>query len=160
MALRRKRLITGAAVLGVLVTGFILARLPKTPVRAATVMSAVTTTVTIDPSVGETFAPAPSSSAPSMSAQKAWARYARLNGSSVTAIPSSVTVQLGRLTLPVGPGPDNSVSYTAYNQLAYGFSWHSCPVSMLNPPSPDNPCIEWLFLDANTGQQIDETWQQ
>ncbi len=71
MALRRKRLITGAAVLGVLVTGFILARLPKTPVRAATVMSAVTTTVTIDPSVGETFAPAPSSSAPSMSAQKA-----------------------------------------------------------------------------------------
>ena len=169
MALRRKWVIIGVVVLGVLITGIFLARLQKTPARAATV-NTLTTTVTIDASVGETFAPAPSSPAPGMSAQDAWASWARLNGSSATTIPSDVTVQLGLLTLPVGPaGAEgtgglatyNGEAYTAYNELAYGYSWRSCPASTLPiPVSASNPCIEWLFLDANSGQQIDDTWQQ
>ena len=59
-------------------------------------------TITIDPQVGETFAPAPASAAPKLTAQQAWARYARQNGSDHTAIPSFVHVRLGLLTLPVG----------------------------------------------------------
>jgi hypothetical protein len=133
------------------------------PVRAH-VASAVPATITIDPQVGETFAPAPSSAAPAMTAQQAWAAYTQVNTSySDSAIPSTVTVQLGLLTLPLGStGPGGSEAYAAQNELVYGYSWHSCPASR-NPnvqTLPPNPCIEWNFLDANTGRQIDETWQQ
>ena len=160
MRLQGRRVLVGAAILGALAVVLFVTRLPRTPARAATSASAAAATVTIDPSVGETFAPAPPSSAPGLSAQQAWTQFAQLNGASDTSMPSTVTVQLGLLTLPVGPGTDNTLSYTAHNELAYGYSWHSCPVSMLSPPSPDNPCIEWLFLDASTGVHIDETWQQ
>lgn len=166
----RKRVIAGAVILGMLGAGLFLARLSRTPARAATTNGTVTATITIDPTVGEIFAPPPPAAQPSMTAQDAWAQYAALNGSSVTTIPSNVTVQLGLLTLPVGSAaaPDtsgltisNGEAYTALNELAYGYSWHSCPASTLNSsPPPNNPCIEWLFLDASTGQQIDETWQQ
>jgi hypothetical protein len=171
MTLARKRVIAGAVVLGMLLAGLFVARLARTPARASTTNGDVTTTIAIDSVVGETFAPPPSSAQTSLTAQDAWAQYAALAGSSVTTIPSTVTVQLGLLTLPVGPASapgtsglttSNGEAYTALNELAYGYSWHSCPVIMLPGASvsPGNPCIEWLFLDANTGQQIDETWQQ
>jgi len=71
-------------------------------------------------------------------------------------------VDIGLLTLPIGPsGPNGSEIYTVHNQLVYGYSWHQCPASR-NPKVkklPPNPCIEWLFLNANTGYQIDETFQ-
>lgn len=159
MALHKKGIIIGAVVLGVLVAGFFLVRITKTSAQAGTVND-IAATVTIDPSVGETFAPPPPSAAVGMSAQDAWTRYAAQNGSDATAIPSGVSVQLGQLTLPDGPGTDGSMRYTANNELAYGYSWHSCPASTLQPSSDNDPCIEWLFLDANTGQQIDQTWQR
>jgi hypothetical protein len=62
-------------------------------------------------------------------------------------------------TLPTGP--DGTGPYTAHNELAYGYSWLSCPHST-NPrvkKLPPNPCREWNFLNANTGRQIVETWQ-
>jgi hypothetical protein len=124
----------------------------------------VATTVTIDPTVGEVFAPAPADALPAMTAQQAWAAYTKVDTSYATsAIPSYATFDIGLLTLPLGPtGPNGSEAYTAHNELVYGFSWHSCPVSRNPkvPTLPPNPCIEWNFLDANTGMQIDETWQQ
>jgi hypothetical protein len=74
-----------------------------------------------------------------------------VEGSSGTTIPSNVTVQLGLLTLPAGPAnadtsglvTSNGTAYTALNELAYGYSWHSCPMSTLpNATLPPNPCIE------------------
>ncbi len=130
------------------------------PVRTA---EAVTATITIAPDVGETFAPAPASARPALTAQQAWAQYTHHDASYRKAtIPSTVTVHLGLLTLPLGPsGPGGSEAYTARDELVYGYSWHSCPVSV-NPrvrKLPPNPCIQWNFLNANTGHQIDDTWQ-
>jgi hypothetical protein len=123
----------------------------------------VTTSITIDPQVGEIFQPAPVNAAPTLTAQQVWAKYASRQGSSSTAIPAKVTVKLGLLTLPIGPsGPSGTERYTAYRQLAYGYSTHACPKSR-NPhitSLPANPCIYWDFLNANTGHQIDSTYQQ
>jgi hypothetical protein len=124
----------------------------------------VQNTITIDTSVGETFAPPPEGASPAMTAQQAWATYTKVDTSySTSEIPSNVSVSLGLLTLPLGPsGPNGTEAYTARDVLTYGFSWHNCPVSR-NPraPSPQsNPCIEWNFINADTGQQIDDTWQQ
>jgi hypothetical protein len=127
--------------------------------RISTV-SVLNASITIDPFVRETFGPAPASARPALTARQAWAMYTKVNTSYKTsAIPSNITVYLGLLTLPTGP--NGSGPYTAHNELAYGYSWHSCPVSR-NPRVkrlPANPCREWNFLDANTGRQIDETWQ-
>jgi len=157
-----KRRVTAALAFGLLATTGVALFRPQGSAGAGTVVSPMTQLITIDSHVGETFGPPPSSAQPAMTADAAWAQYAQLNGSSVTVIPSSVTVSLGSLTLPVGPvGPNGSEVYTAYNELAYGFSSHSCPGTTLDvPQSSDNACTEWLFLDANTGQQIDDTWQQ
>jgi hypothetical protein len=122
----------------------------------------VTAPITIDPHVGETFTPAPSGATPRLTAQQAWAKYAKVAGIKPT-IASGVAVRLGLLTLPIGPtGPHNSTAYIAKNELVYGYSWHSCPVStgLRVTKLPRNPCIQWNFLNANTGRQIDETWQQ
>ena len=122
-----------------------------------------TATVTIDPQIGETFSPAPAGARPALTAQQAWARYARLDPRDKNdAMPANVRVRLGLLTLPVGPaGPGGAELYTARNELVYGYSWHSCPMSMspLMQALPPNPCIQWNFLNADTGRQIDDTWQ-
>lgn len=120
-------------------------------------------TITIDPHVGETFAPPPADASPRLSAQQAWAAYTKVDTSYTSPeIPSNVSVRLGLLTLPLGPsGPNGAEAYTAHDELVYGFSWHNCPVSR-NPrvrKLPPNPCREWNFLDARTAKQIDETWQ-
>ena len=144
----------------------------RQPAPAAARVAPAWRTITIDPQVGETFAPAPASAAPKLTAQQAWARYARENGSDRTAIPSFVHVRLGLLTLPVGPADapgagrlvhHGSEAYTAYNELAYGLSTPSGCAYVGGPgmrPPPPTPCIEWTFLNANTGKQIDSTWQK
>jgi hypothetical protein len=80
-----------------------------------------------------------------------------------TAIPSFVRVQLGLLTLPIGPtGPGGAEAYTAHNELVYGYSAPSGCMST-NPRIlfPANArCLRWDFLNANTGNQIDSTWQK
>jgi hypothetical protein len=158
------------------------------------VAATVPATVPINPNIGETFAPAPPSAAPALTAQQAWHRYAEQARSRNTTIPSFVIAQLGLFTLkasPPGdpetaglPGPDGKF-YTPRNELPYGYSWHSCPPVMGVPspgpraattqsaparpsatsesasaPRPPNPCVAWLFLDANTGRMIVQTWQQ
>ena len=135
--------------------------------------SAVQTTITIDPHVGTTFAPPPANvSAPALTAQQAWAQFIQSStvGSGGTAIPSTVTAQLGLFTLPIGPDcgttcsgdpVQNGIAYTALNQLAYGYSWPAgtCGGSSPVDPAPPVPCTEWLFIDANTGHMIVGTVQ-
>jgi hypothetical protein len=105
----------------------------------------------------------PASVAPKLTAQQAWARYMRQTGDEHTAIPSFVRVQLGLLTLPIGPtGPGGAEAYTAHNELVYGYSSPSGCMStnprILFPPNAH--CLRWDFLNANTGKQIDSTWQK
>src|SRR5215470_8299604 len=131
--------------------------------------SAVQSTITIDPHVGETFAPPPAEASPPLTAQQAWAQFIQSSttGSGGTAIPSTVTAQLGLFTLPVGPSSEcdndcsnltiqNGTAYTTLNQLAYGYSWPGGTCGGSNPvnPAPPVPCTEWLFIDANTGHMI------
>jgi hypothetical protein len=119
--------------------------------------------IVISPDIGEILAPPPANAKPRLTAAQAYARSTGRRGRQVTAIPANVTAHLGLLTEPEGPlGPGGKVvAYSPGGQLVYGFSWHSCPVSM-NPRVrrlPPNPCVEWNFIDANTGHQIDDTWQ-
>jgi len=128
--------------------------------------SAVQTTITIDPDYGATFAPPPANAAPALTAQQAWAQFIQqASGSSNTAIPSTVTVQLGLFTLPIGPNcgatcsgdpVQNGIAYTALNQLAYGYSspGGSCVRGNSANPGPDVKCTDWVFVDADTGHMI------
>src|SRR5215469_2921796 len=68
-------------------------------------------TITIDPQIGEIFTAAPASATPKLTAQQAWARFMRHIGSARTFIPSGVHVQLGLLTLPVGPAAAPGTSH-------------------------------------------------
>jgi hypothetical protein len=127
-------------------------------------------TITIDPQTGMTFAPAPASAAPKLTAQQAWARFMRHLGGGHAVILSDVHAQLGLFTLPVGPADApgaarlptaNGEAYTALGELAYGYSSPSGCITM-NPalvPPPNARCIFWDFLNANTGQQIVSTYQ-
>jgi hypothetical protein len=165
---KRTRIIIGFAIfLGVLAAGLLVTRLQQASARAGT-HAVAPAAITINQNLGETFAPAPPSATAALTAQQAWQQYAEHSGSTVTAIPTDVTAQFGLYTQPAGPADapgatglpvSNGRAYIALNQLAYGYSWRSCPVSAGVAPLPANPCTAWLFLDANTGQQIVQTWQ-
>jgi hypothetical protein len=100
------------------------------------------------------FAPPPQGAVPAMTARQAWARFTR--GERSTAIAPGTTVQLGLLTLPIGPycGREcaghpvrDGIAYTALDQLAYGYSWLAFPHRHLKNRN-------WIFLDASTGKMI------
>jgi hypothetical protein len=63
------------------------------------------------------------------------------------------------LTLPTGP--DGTGPYTAHDELTYGYSTPSaCMVTNPRVLLPRNArCISWNFLDANSGNQIESTFQ-
>jgi hypothetical protein len=122
---------------------------------------AVSATITIDPAIKETFGPPPASAQPAMTAALAWAQWEQHAGATNTTIAPNTTVQLGLLTLPVGPycGAEchglivkNRIAYTVLNQLAYGYRWSACPPGSTLPAVR---CNSWIFLDASTGQMID-----
>jgi len=125
---------------------------------------AVKTTITVEPGIHETFAPPPADAAPAMTAAEAWAgweRHAEIPANT-TAIPANTTVQLGLLTLPVGPycGAEchglivqNGIAYTALNQLAWGYSWPAFP-------HRHSHSMNWIFLDASTGLMIEGVMAQ
>ncbi len=169
---RRRTLVFAGAAAAALVVGGIAVKSALAPAHAG-IASSVPAPIVIDPSLGDTFAPAPAGAAPALTAALAWAQYAQVNGGSAT-IPSGLTVQLGLVSVPVGPAnpadPDqaglatsNGIAYRALNELAYGYSSPagSCPIS--TNPNVAGPvgksCIDWTFVDAKTGQLIEETWQ-
>src|SRR6202041_3274272 len=108
-------------------------------------------TISVDPLLGGTFAPASNVAAPRLTAQQAWARFERDNGDADTGIPSRLQVRLGLLTLMRGSAdiPGGS-PYAALNELAYGYSAPTSCVLIdrqlpwLPPPHPR--CFDWIFL--------------
>jgi hypothetical protein len=156
----------GFAVIAMLAAGLPLAitvgQRPSCP-------AAVADTVTIDSNIGETFAPAPQDATPKLTAEQAFAQQRRRNGRSVIP-PSGVTVKLGLLTILAGPTNPHTghvvskdgIVYAALNERAWGYSWHWCQMSRnpLRPVRVRGPCTRWNFVDANTGLEINETWQQ
>jgi hypothetical protein len=65
----------------------------------------------------------------------------------------------GLFTSAIGNG-----DFNYQDRLAWGIDWHSCPPYHVNPIHPDysptaNPCIEWIFLDANSGAFLMGEWQ-
>jgi hypothetical protein len=164
---RRRFVVIGALALAVLVASLIAIRTSTSRAQAVTV-SPVATTITINSAA--TFAPPPANAAPALTAAQAYAQDQQEVGGTVTTIPSDVNVQLGLFTLEVGPdcGAEcgnlviqNGIAYRTLNELAYGYSWPSCPPDIgSTAPPPPSPCVGWTFVDANTGQEIVTTWQQ
>jgi len=163
MRLRGPFVITGALGLAMLAAGLVAVR---TSVASAQAIAdaRVATKVTVNP--GITFAPPPSNAAPGLTAAQAFATW-----SPGTAVPSDVSVQLGLLSVLVGPDcgaecengniVQGGMVYSALNQLAYGFEWSTSCLS-LGPDAPQQPpggCIQWNFIDANTGHQIIVAYQ-
>jgi hypothetical protein len=111
-------------------------------------------------SVGETFTPAVNDEGPGLlSPARAYGRD----------IPTGTSHQLGYLTLPLGAGAPGQ--YTAHNALVYAFTYPKCgpqfpPAPMIGASSAPTPsaaptdCTQWEFVDARTGDMIDETWTQ
>jgi len=172
---RRRRSSYLAAVIVLLVIGFLIVRHAVVSAHAVTV-SPVTATIVVNAASGSTFAPAPTGASPALTAEQAWTDYVNVAGGS-TSIPSAANIQLGLVTWPSGPADapsagsetiSDGVAHLALNELAYGYSEPSpCP-PRYNMPAPgessaasssSGSCIDWLFVDANTGQQIMETWQ-
>jgi hypothetical protein len=112
---RRKVVIIGVAALAMVATGlFVGIRASRSPARTAT----VTATITIDPNIGETFAPAPTDAAPKLTAQQAFARHRQLNGRGAIPIPEGVTAELGLLTILAGPTNPHTGTVVTRNGVA------------------------------------------
>jgi hypothetical protein len=171
---RRRRIYYLGAVIVLLTTGFFIVRHAVVSAHAVTA-SPVADTIVVNAASGATFAPAPTGASPALTAEQAWADYVKVAGGSAN-IPSGVNIQLGLVTWPSGsadaPGASgetivNGVAYVALNELAYGYSEPSpCRPTFLEAPgqpsaasSSSGSCVDWLFVDANSGQQIMETWQ-
>lgn len=164
MRIREPRIMIGALGLAVLAVSVVAVRASIAHANAIRAMS-LTTTIVIDRSIHETFAPPPSSAAPAMTPLQAYSQWEQqAGGRKVTAIPATVRVQLGLLTFPVGPdcGAEchhgniirDGMAYHALNELAYGYSSSNCRPGSTRPASQ---CLNWTFLDAATGQPIDMT---
>ena len=116
----------------------------------ATPVSATMTVNSVD-----TFAPPPADAAPAMTAEQA---RAKMDNTSITP---NITVQLGLLTVLVGPDcgaecengniVQGGMVYSALNQLAYGYSWSTWTAGSTLPASQ---CTAWIWLDASTGEMI------
>src|SRR5215467_9185069 len=136
MRIHEPRIITGALGLAVLAVSLVAVQASIAHANAIRAMS-LTTTIVIDRSIHETFAPPPSSAAPAMTPLQAYSQWEQeAGGRKVTAIPATVRVQLGLLTFPVGPdcGAEchhgniirDGMAYHALNELEYGYSSSNC----------------------------------
>jgi hypothetical protein len=162
MRIREPRIIIGALGLAVLAVSVVAVQASIAHANAIQAM-ALTTTITIDRAVHETFAPPPSTATPAMTPLQAFSQWEQQSGGpKVTAIPASLTVHLGLLTFPVGRdcGTEchhgniirGGIAYHALNELTYGYSSSNCKPGSTRPASR---CKTWTLLDASTGQLID-----
>jgi hypothetical protein len=158
-----------------LATGSFVVRNAVSSAHAGAV-SRINSTVVVNAASGATFGPAPDGASPALTAEQAWTDYVDEAGGS-ESIPGNVTIQLGLVDWPSGPADapsagnetiSSGIAYIALNELAYGYSEPSTcpPSSYLQAPGESstaqpssNSCVDWLLVDANTGQQIMETWQ-
>ena len=89
---QRRSIIIGLVVAATLEVGLFLGTSARNrPYRPAKLAA----TVTIDPNIGETFAPAPQETVAILTAEQAFAQQWRSNGRTVIPIPAGVTVRLG-----------------------------------------------------------------
>jgi hypothetical protein len=156
MRLRGPLVITSALGLAVLAVSLVAVWTSIDRLKDITAM-AVKTTITLDPSIHETFAPPPADAVPTMTAREALDAFERRH----VAIPGFVTAQLGLFTLPVGPdcGPEcehnnivrGDMVYSWLNKLVWGFSSSVCPAGS---DRPEWQCTQWDFIDANTGEYV------
>lgn len=109
--------------------------------------------VTIDASAREVFTPGSVDAASSETPADAYGQWSALTKD--TGLPSDATVTSGTLTLP----------YHAKDRPVYAYSWHQCRTiigAAVKPGSIPRTtpilCTHWLFLDAATGDGVDETW--
>ena len=156
MRLRGPLVITGALGLAVLAVSLVAVWTSIDRVNAIRAL-AVKTTITLDPSIHERFAPPPADAVPTMTAREALDAFERRH----VPIPDSVTVQLGLFTLPVGPDCGfecehgnivrGDMVYSSLNKLVWGFSSPVCPAGS---DRPEWQCTQWDFIDANTGEYV------
>jgi hypothetical protein len=90
-----------------------------------------------------------------------------------SALPADAKLLLGDLTLPVDPqDPVNVQTYRVSDQLAYAIGMPGQCGPNLTPTSASTSatpvageqaatgatCSEWIFLDADTGALLDQTY--
>jgi len=117
----------------------------------------IQTTITLANDSYMTFAPPPPGATPALTVQEADdAHYGHH-----VEIPDDVTVQIGLLTVPVGPdcGPEceknnivrDGYVYSTVDKLVYSFMYDYCPAGS---DLPAVQCQQWMFIDANTGENV------
>jgi hypothetical protein len=114
----------------------------------------VASTLFLDPPENElSFAP-PGNATPTLTSDEAIKSFQNVNPE--FQLPDEATVALGLYSAAVGDG-----TYRYKDRLAWGYSWQQCARPRAQP-SPDTviPCTLWLFLDANTGEMLEATWQK
>jgi hypothetical protein len=132
--------------------------------RARSAAAATAQPVAIDPDGNEVFA-AERNGNPALTASQAYGRYA--NGA---AVPASVQPEYGKLnwSSPAQAGQPKATivdneSVWAYTANVSCAPDGSIPIGPSDTPAPvstsgaPNNCTDWLFLDANTGAQVDES---
>jgi hypothetical protein len=129
----------------------------------------LTSAITIEAAGNEELTPptpAQTATAPALTAEQAWTKFAAASGDSEIALPSDDTVQLGDLTYPLlDQGPVSQWTYHAKDQLVYGVSSPVGPCTFVPNPNSDDrnaspgTCVPWIFIDANTGAPVDVTQQ-
>jgi len=115
--------------------------------------TSITSTIVLDPPQNtESFA-SPGNDQPQLTSGEALAAFEAVD--TEFSLPADATSYLGLYTAAVGDG-----TYRFQGQLAWGFTWQECadPRAEVSPGTT-LPCKEWLFLDANTGEMLEATWQ-
>lgn len=107
------------------------------------------TEIVIDSVTHEVFDPASAQEIPAHAASVIWSIWARRAGADTPTIPDQVHAEFGRLTIPMGDG-----SYRVHALPVWAFSVDHCPAG--NDATVQQSCVDWLFLDATTGEEVDQ----
>ncbi len=92
----------------------------------------------------------------------------KAQNSEFAGVPDDGKAYLGRYTAWTG-----GKEFRYDHHLAWGITWRNCarggalfpdskstsPATATPSPSSSPPCTFWLFLDANTGEMLEATWQ-
>jgi hypothetical protein len=140
---------------------------PSTPSSSGP--PATQTDVTVNLPDSEILVPDSSNGSPQLSSSAAWSLYQAQMGSTSSSIPSSVSeIVLGDLSIPVDPQDlAEDQTFTVHDQFAYGYKLPNSCAPITFPSSSDENqsseptpqlCTEWVFLNANTGSALDDTY--
>ena len=158
--MKRRRLIRTSLAIAAGAAGWAaIASVGSSPAAGTSTASGTPTTVVIDASAGETFSAPTTAPSDVASAADTWAAHAREVGANTQVPTDHVTVEFGRLTLPIGPsGAGGAVVYRAQNQSVWAYHYDACQQSISNDSQAG--CSEWVFLEPGTGVLVDDVWQE